>query len=289
MSLYSFFVEPFSYEFMRNALFISIIAGTLAPLTGYWALTRRMVYLTDAMSHSVLPGVIIASILGVSILSGALTTALVLALLVSLMVRKGRTSEDGAVGVASQALFAFGVVLASRSTDSKSLSHYLFGNPLSATPSDILQLGITALVVIALILWANSQLVAVSFDPEHASAIGVKVGRTDAILILALAGTTVVGLGSVGILMTISLSVGPAVITRIFTIHIARARFVAMAIGIFSSAVGVLLSYHFAIPVGPSVALTCTFLIFISYMYKAITSRPSSTNAKSINGIPVGV
>jgi ABC-type Mn2+/Zn2+ transport system permease subunit len=279
MSLYSIFIEPFAYEFMRNALVISILAGTVAPLTGYWALSRRMVYLTDAMSHSVLPGVIIASLLGVSILSGALATAIILAILVSAMVRTGKSSEDGAVGVASQGLFALGVVLASRSTDSKSLSHYLFGNPLSATLSDIAKLGFTALSIIALMLWAHPRLVAVSFDPEHAAAVGVKVGKADAILILALAGTTVIGLGSVGVLMTISLSVGPAVITRIFTIHISRARFVSMGIGIFSSVVGVVISYHLAIPVGPSVALTCSFLIFISFIYKSVTSTPLFTKA----------
>jgi len=237
-----------------------------------------MVYLTDAMSHSVLPGVIIASMLGISILSGALVTALVLAILVSAMVRKGNSSEDGAVGVASQALFALGVVLASRSTDSKSLSHYLFGNPLSATYSDIFQLGLTALLIISLMLWAHPRLLAVAFDPEHASAIGVKVGRADAILILALAGTTVIGLGSVGVLMTISLSVGPAVITRIFSIDISRARFVAMGIGIFSSSVGVLFSYHLAIPVGPAVALTCSIMIAISFIVRSASSW--STNSR---------
>ena len=278
MFLESLLIEPFQYEFMRNALFISILAGTVAPLTGYWALSRRMVYLTDAMSHSVLPGVIIASMLGISILSGALVTALVLAILVSAMVRKGNSSEDGAVGVASQALFALGVVLASRSTDSKSLSHYLFGNPLSATYSDIFQLGLTALLIISLMLWAHPRLLAVAFDPEHASAIGVKVGRADAILILALAGTTVIGLGSVGVLMTISLSVGPAVITRIFSIDISRARFVAMGIGIFSSSVGVLFSYHLAIPVGPAVALTCSIMIAISFIVRSASSW--STNSR---------
>jgi ABC-type Mn2+/Zn2+ transport system permease subunit len=272
MFLESLLIEPFQYEFMRNALIISILAGIVAPLTGYWALTRRMVYLTDAMSHSVLPGVIIASMLGVSILVGAMGTAIVLALVVSLMVRKGKSSEDGAVGVASQALFALGVVLASRSTDSKSLSHYLFGNPLSATFTDIAAMALTALAILLLMLWAHPMLIATSFDPEHASAIGVKVTRADAILILALAGTTVIGLGSVGVLMTISLSVGPAVITRIFAIHISKARFVAMGIGVFSSTFGVIASYHLAIPVGPAVALTCTSLIALSFAIKSFTN-----------------
>jgi ABC-type Mn2+/Zn2+ transport system permease subunit len=247
-----------------------------------------MVYLTDAMSHSVLPGVIIASMLGISILSGALVTALVLSILVSAMVRKGNSSEDGAVGVASQALFALGVVLASRSTDSKSLSHYLFGNPLSATFSDIFQLGLTALLIISLMLWAHPRLLAVAFDPEHASAIGVKVGRADAILILALAGTTVIGLGSVGVLMTISLSVGPPVITRIFSIAISRARFVAMGIGIFSSSAGVLFSYHLAIPVGPAVALTCSLMIAISFIVRA-TSLRSMNSAPTSSRLRVSV
>jgi ABC-type Mn2+/Zn2+ transport system permease subunit len=269
MFLESLLLEPFEYEFMRNALMISILAGVVAPLTGYWALTRRMVYLTDAMSHSVLPGVIIASIMGVSILIGALGTAIILALFVSLMVRKGKSSEDGAVGVASQALFALGVVLASRSTDSKSLSHYLFGNPLSATIEDIAAMALTAIGIVALMIWAHPILLATSFDPEHASAIGVKVTRADAILILALAGTTVIGLGSVGVLMTISLSVGPAVITRIFEIHISKARFVSMGVGVLSSIVGVIASYHLAIPVGPSVALTCSLLIALSFLFKS--------------------
>ena len=131
-------------------------------------------------------------------------------------------------------------------------------------------MALTAIGIVLLMIWAHPMLVATSFDPEHASAIGVKVTRADAILILALAGTTVIGLGSVGVLMTISLSVGPAVITRIFEIHISKARFVAMGVGVFSSITGVIASYHLAIPVGPSVALTCTSLIALSFLSKSL-------------------
>jgi ABC-type Mn2+/Zn2+ transport system permease subunit len=267
MELYYLFIEPFQYEFMRNALASSLIAGVIAPITGFWALNRRMVYLMDAMAHSVLPGVILAAIFGFSLLFGGLMAAIVLAAIVFLLSRRGRAPEDGAIGVGSQSLFALGVIIASQTSDSRSFSHILFGNPFSNMTFDLVLLLIAGIIVIGLMATMKQQLIATTFDHEHAEAIGIKVMRVDAVLIVSLASTTVIGLNSVGVLMTISLGVTPAVTTRILRIPFLSGRYWAVAIGIFSASTGLLVSYHVGVPAGPAVALTCTIVLMGAYFY----------------------
>lgn len=269
-TLYNVLIAPFEYNFMKNALLVILIAGVLAPVTGFWALNRRMVYMMDAMSHSILPGVILAAIFGVSYLYGGLLSALALAFIVIVLSRKNRAPEDGAIGVASQMLFATGVLLASQSTDSRSFNHILFGNPFSAKISEIALMLITAVVAISLITILQRQLVASTFDHEHAEAIGVKVVRVDLLLILCIAATTVVGLSSIGVLMTISLGVTPAVTMRILQVSFMKARYGAVMIGIFAGVSGILTSYHLGIPAGPAVALICASILFISLIKKSI-------------------
>lgn len=277
MNLYEFFISPFQYEFMRNALWVSIIAGVLAPVTGFWALNRRMVYLMDAMTHSVLPGVILAAIFGFSYLTGGLMAAVLLAFIVFLLTKSNKAPEDGAIGVGSQTLFASGVLLASQSTDSRSFAHILFGNPFSTTSNDIVFLGITALISISLIRLMQSQLIASTFDHEHATAVGVNVIRVDLVLTVALAATTVVGLSSVGTLMTISLGITPAITMRVLGICFMKARYGSVAIGVFCSASGILASFHTGIPAGPAVALICSFVLLLalfgSYVHKELSRR----------------
>ncbi len=271
-TLYTIFVAPFEYNFMKNALLVILIAGVLAPVTGFWALNRRMVYMMDAMSHSILPGVILSAMFGVSYLYGGLLSALALGLIVIVLSQRNRAPEDGAIGVASQLLFATGVLLASQSTDSRSFNHILFGNPFSAKASDITLMLITALVAISLITVLRRELVASTFDHEHAQAIGVKVLRVDLLLILCIAATTVIGLSSVGVLMTISLGITPAVTMRILQVPFMKARYGAVMIGVFAGLSGILTSYHFGVPAGPAVALICAAILFISLIQKSLAN-----------------
>lgn len=271
-TLYTIFVAPFEYNFMKNALLVILIAGVLAPVTGFWALNRRMVYMMDAMSHSILPGVILSAMFGVSYLYGGLVSALALGLIVIVLSQRNRAPEDGAIGVASQVLFATGVLLASQSTDSRSFNHILFGNPFSAKASDIIIMLITALVAISLIAALRRELVASTFDHEHAQAIGVKVLRVDLLLILCIAATTVIGLSSVGVLMTISLGITPAVTMRILQVSFMKARYGAVMIGVFAGLSGILTSYHFGVPAGPAVALICAAILFISLIQKSFAN-----------------
>jgi len=160
--------EPLSYPFMQRAAIATIAVGVAAPLAGVWATSRRLVYLTDAMSHAILAilaGVAAVALLGASLLAGGLVAAVVMALLVAVLVVRARLPEDSAIGVAGQGLFALGVIGVSLSTEPRALSHVLFGNALTVTAGDVAaELGLAA-VVVTLVAVCLPVLVATTFDP----------------------------------------------------------------------------------------------------------------------------
>jgi ABC-type Mn2+/Zn2+ transport system permease subunit len=131
-------MEPFEYDFMVRAAVATIAVCIAAPACGVWALSRRLVYLTDAMSHGMLAGVAGAAIIGGSLLVGGLIAALAMALFISLLVVRARVPEDGAIGVVGQGLFALGVIGVSLQSEPRALAHVLFGNPLTVSRFDVI-------------------------------------------------------------------------------------------------------------------------------------------------------
>lgn len=130
-------MEPFSYAFMQRAGLGMLAVCVCAPVVGWWAVTGRLVYLTDAMSHAVLAGVAAAAAVGAGLLAGATAAALVMALLVPALTVRAHLPEDSAVGLVGQGLFAAGVLGISVQGDPRALSHLLFGNPLTVTWTDV--------------------------------------------------------------------------------------------------------------------------------------------------------
>ena len=204
-------VEPFGYGFMVRAAVATVAVCVAAPLCGIWALSRRLVYLTDSMSHGVLAGVAGASIFGGSLLLGGLTAAIVMALTVSVLIVRARVPEDGAIGVVGQALFAVGVIGVSLQREPRALAHVLFGNPLTVSTADVVVDVVLAVVVAATVAVMRPLLLATTFDSGHARTVGVRVGMVDSALLVVLALTVVTGLVTVGVLMAVTLMVAPAV------------------------------------------------------------------------------
>lgn len=132
----SWLTEPFAYDFMVRAAVATAAVCVAAPICGVWALSRRLVYLTDAMSHGILAGVAGAALIGGSLLLGGLLAAVTMALFVSVLVVRARVPEDGAIGVVGQGLFAAGVLGVSMQSNPRALSHILFGNALTVTVTD---------------------------------------------------------------------------------------------------------------------------------------------------------
>jgi len=276
--------EPLSSEFMVRALIATVALSVAAPLAGVWIVSRRMVYLADAMSHSMLAGVAGAAILGGSLLVGGLVSALVLALAVSWLVTKARATEDGAIGVAGQALFALGIIGVSYQQDPRALSHVLFGNPLTVTWRDVaVDVVLASLVIVGLVL-AKPLLIATTFDPQHARTVGIRVGVVDVLLLTALAVIVVVGLVTVGVLMAITLTVAPAVAARMASDRLDSVLFVSAVLGLVAGIGGLFVSYHASLPTGPAVALAATLTVVGAYFFRRLrrgVSRAASRHTHS--------
>jgi ABC-type Mn2+/Zn2+ transport system permease subunit len=247
--------EPFEYDFMVRAAVATIAVCMAAPACGVWALSRRLVYLTDAMSHGMLAGVAGAAIIGGSLLVGGLIAALAMALFISLLVVRARVPEDGAIGVVGQGLFALGVIGVSLQSEPRALAHVLFGNPLTVSRFDVIVDVTLVVIVIGTLAAMKPALLATTFDAVHARTVGMRVGLIDSALLVVLSMTVVAGLVTVGVLMAVTLIVAPAVTARMLGRSLNAMFAIAVASGLMAGVAGLLLSYHAGLPTGPTVAL----------------------------------
>ena len=249
--------DPYRHEFMRHALVAALLVGVVAPVVGVWIVLRRIAYLGDAMSHSLLAGVAGAYLIGWSITGGALLAGLAMAGLVSVLSAHPRLREDAVIGVAETALFAVGVVLVSARTDriGVDVSAYLLGQITTVTTGDLaLNAALTAVVVVV-VWWCFADLRAATFDPTHAALVGVPVRSLGHGLLGLLAVAIVVSLQTVGLLMSVAMLVNPAVTARMVTTRTQTMTAVAVAFGVGSAVGGLTLSYHLSSPPGATVAL----------------------------------
>jgi len=258
-------LDPFSADFMLRAGLGVLLLGVAAPLCGCWVVQRRLVYLSDAMSHAVLAGVAGAALLGINLLVGAFVAAIVMALAVAALVLRAGLAEDAAIGVSGQTLFALGLVGVSfQQDDPRALSHVLFGSPLTTTWPDVaLQAGLAAVVALASYLLLPI-LVATTFDGTHARTVGIRVGLVDTLLVVGLGLVVVTGLTTVGVLMAVAMLVLPAVAARLLAVTTTGMLLLSVLFGIIAGVGGLLVSYHADLPTGPTVALAAATQVLLA-------------------------
>ncbi|BDY32252.1 metal ABC transporter permease [Mycolicibacterium mageritense] len=267
MSWCAWLVAPFSYDFMVRAAIATAAVCVAAPLCGIWALSRRLVYLTDAMSHGILAGVAAASLLGSSLLVGGLIAAVAMALFVSVLAVRARVPEDGAIGVVGQGLFALGVVGVSLQSDPRALAHILFGNPLTVDRTDVIVDSALAVSVTLAITALRPVLLATTFDAAHARTVGIRVGLVDSTLLVVLSLTVVGAMVTVGVLMAVTLVIAPAVTARLLGRSLNAMLAIAIGAGLTAGTIGLLMSYHASLPTGPTVAITAVAQVALAAMW----------------------
>jgi manganese/iron transport system permease protein len=257
MSLAEWFSDPYSSDFMQRALLAAVLVGVVAPTVGVWIVLRRLAYLGDAMSHSLLAGVAGAYLWGWSITGGALVAGLVMAGAVGLLSAHPRLRPDAVIGVAGTALFALGVVLVSARTDTigVDISSFLLGQITTVDEAELVTNAVLALVVLVTIGWLFPDLRHATFDPTHAALVGVPVGALAFGLLAVLAVAIVVSLQTVGLLMSVAMLVNPAATARLVTTRASTMTLAAVAFGVTSAVVGLTASYHLSSPPGATVAL----------------------------------
>ena len=256
-------LEPFQLAIQQRALLEVVIAGGLSGLLGCHVVLRRLGFMTDALSHAVLPGVVVAFLAaGASaVLYGAMVAGALAALVIGLITRDQRVRPDAAIGIVLSGGFALGVVLISTvRTYASALEDFLFGNVLLVSTGDLLlTLSVAAVVALALLL-LHRRLLLRSFDPEGAEALGIKGLLLDLVLLLLLAATVVVCLRAIGNILVVAFLITPAATARLLTDRLPRMMLVSACLGAATGAVGLLIAYHLNVSAGSFIVCLSTLL-----------------------------
>lgn len=270
--------EPLSVEFMQRALCGGLLVALLCAVTGTWVVLRGMAFLGEAMAHGMLPGVAVAVLLGLPGPAGAVVAAGGMATGIGLAARRGRVSQDTAIGLLFVAMLALGVVIVSSvRAFPVDLTDILFGDILALQWTDVLTIAVIAPVIIGSFALAHRPLTALAFDPRIAHTLGLRPRLAGAILLGGLAVSIVASYRSVGTLLVVGLLVAPPAAAAPWARSVGAMMLLAAAIAGISVLIGLLVSWHASWAAGASIALTAIGAFVISAAALAGRQRARSS------------
>jgi manganese/iron transport system permease protein len=262
IALLDWITVPLSYPFMQRALIVSVLVGAVCAVLSCYLVLKGWSLMGDAISHAVLPGIVIAYVLGIPLAVGAFAGGLCCALLTGYLKENSRVKEDTVMGIVFSGMFGFGLVIFTKVETDQHLNHILFGNVLGVTVRDLIETAIIAGGTLLVVLLKRRDFLLYCFDPNHARAVGLPV-RTLHYGLLVLLSLTIVGsLKTVGIILVIAMLVAPGAIAYLLTDSFERMLIVATAVATGSSALGTIVSFHIDAATGACIVLI-QFLAFV--------------------------
>ncbi|QLD12228.1 metal ABC transporter permease [Microbacterium oleivorans] len=267
MSLLDILLEPLQYEFMLRALSATAIAAIVCALLSCWLVLIGWSLMGDAVSHAVLPGVVLAYVLGAPFALGALVFGVIAVALIGIIRGTSRVKEDAAIGIVFTTLFALGLVLISVTPSQTDLNHILFGNVLGVSSSDLVQIAVLAAVALAVLLVKRRDLTLFAFDPIHTFAVGLSPRVLSGLLLGVLALTAVVALQVVGVVLVVAMLIIPGATAHLLTDRFGRMLVIAPTLSAVSSLVGIYLSYWIDASSGGLVVLVQGIVFAAVYLF----------------------
>jgi len=265
-SIQAFITGLSQYNFLQTALLTSIMVGVMSGIVGSFIILRGMSLMGDAISHSVLPGVALAYMLGINLVIGASVMGVLAAVLIGYIADRSALKNDTAIGIIFSAFFALGFILISLAESTTNLHHILFGNVLAVSDSDLkLTAWILAAVVLFVVLFFKELLIS-SFDPTFAQAYGLKTTFLHYGLMVVLTLVTVSALQTVGIILIVAMLITPAAVGFLWTNSLAKMMVIASSIGVISAIVGLFFSYTWNLASGPAIVLVAAVIFAISFI-----------------------
>jgi manganese transport system permease protein len=261
-----FLLEPLGYDFMVRALLTSVLAATVCALLSCWLVLIGWSLMGDAVSHAVLPGVVLAYVVGAPFALGAIVFGVLAVVLIGAVRSPGRIKEDAAIGIVFTVLFALGLVLISVTPSQTDLAHIVFGNILGVSTADLVQVAILAVVAIAVLLVKRRDLTLYAFDPTHAHAIGLSPRLLGAVLLGVLAVTAVVALQVVGVVLVVALLIIPGATAFLLTERFGRMLVIAPVTAAASAVTGLYLSYWLDVASGGMIVLVQGVLFVFAFV-----------------------
>jgi manganese/iron transport system permease protein len=273
-----FLAEPFQYAFMLRAAGAAVIVGIVCAVVGTYVVLRGMAFFGDALAHAILPGVATGYLISGGtrdvLFWWALLAALVSAFIIGAISRTTKIREDTAIGIIFSGMFALGITLISTVRNySIDLSHFLFGDVLGVSNSDLLLTVVFGGVIILIIFAFYKEFLVTSFDPILAATLRLPVKFLDYLLMVLIAVTVVVSLQTVGVALMVAMLITPSATAYLLTNRLPLMILISAAIASFSGILGLYISYYAGVASGAAIVLSATVIFLITMLIRMLLTR----------------
>ncbi|MDI9219725.1 iron/manganese ABC transporter permease subunit SitC [Pantoea sp. EA-12] len=283
----SWIIEPFGYQYMLNAMWIAALVGAICAFLSCFLMLKGWSLIGDALSHSIVPGVAGAYMLGLPFSLGAFLSGGLAAGSMLFLNQRTRLKEDAIIGLIFSSFFGIGLFLVSLNPTSVNIQTIVLGNILAVAPADIWQLGAIGVITLTILLLKWKDLMVTFFDESHARSLGLNTTALKILFFTLLAASTVAALQTVGAFMVICLVVTPGATAYLLTDRFPRLLMIAVAIGSITSFLGAWSSYFLDGATGGVivVAQTLVFLVAFTFAPKhgVMAARRRARQAQEMN------
>lgn len=281
--LMEFFIEPFQYPFMQRAIIAAVIIGIACAILSCYMVLKGWSLMGDAISHAVLPGVVLAYVTAIPLTIGAFLSGLFCSFATGYLKEHSRIKEDTVMGIVFSGMFAVGLVIFASVDTDQHLMHILFGNILGITPDVLIQISAICLITITIMLVKQKDFMLYCFDPNQARIVGLPVALLHYGLLSILALTIVASMQAVGIILVVAILISPGITAYLLTRSFSRMITLAILFSVISSVIGTFISFHIDGATGPSIVLTQAVFFIIALLCNQIKLAKIKRQTKPAN------
>lgn len=254
-SLHHWLLSPFAHEFMQRGLIGAVLVAIVCAMLSCFLVLKGWALMGDAVSHAVLPGIVLAYIAGLPLILGAFASGVICAFGIGYIKQNSRVKEDTVMGIVFSGMFALGLVLFVKVESDQHLNHILFGNMLGLRWDDIAETALIAVPASLLLFVKRRDLLLHAFDAAHARAIGLNTDLLHFGLLTLLALTIVAALKAVGIILVVAMLIAPGAIGFLTTRRFDLMLLTAVGSAVTASVAGTILSFHLDAATGPCIVV----------------------------------
>ncbi|NEQ68166.1 MAG: metal ABC transporter permease [Symploca sp. SIO2D2] len=282
--MWDILIEPLQSGFMQRAIVTAVLVGIVCASVGSYLMVQRLALLGDAISHSVLPGLAIAFIIGADLFLGAFIAGIFSTVVITWIRTRSPIKEDAAMGIVFSAFFALGITLITivQKDNKIDLNHFLFGNILSVSQEDVRNTAIITGIVLAIVVLLYKELMYYTFDPLGAKAAGLPTNLLDFGLMILIALTIVASLQAVGVILVLAMLIIPGATAYLLVKRLHQMMILGSVIGVVASISGMYLSYFFNLPSGPAIVLVAFGLFMLAFLFsptQGVLTHPASKSS----------
>ncbi len=270
---------PFQLPFMQYAFIITLMIAVPMAMLSCLLVLKGWSLMGDAVSHAVLPGVVIAYIVNIPFSIGAFIAGMICALGTGFLKENSRIKEDTVLGIVFSGMFGLGLVLYVKVQSDVHLDHILFGDMLGVSVADVIQTGLIALAATLFLAILRKDLLVHAFDPQHAKAIGLPVRILHYGLLAVLSLTVVGALQAIGIILSVAMLVAPGAIAFLVTRRFSEMLIAAACVALFSTTLGIWLSFLIDSAPAPTIVLIMSGIFILAFLRTTMKARKTSATA----------